>query len=1063
MNLPERIFAVGGAGKAITLQLLEADWVIDEVLKPRPNPQRVTVTVIDTAAGEHNEDLERIREIRQQITERERELRDPSKGRTGTINVEYKLVVDDIQLNGEIDLLGDDTVPRIASGNGMDEENWWLRPQHINENLDFAKGVVRKRGLGKAIFYKAYAEDDEISTYVDLPDKGKVAMIVGLGGGTGSGTFIRLARMLKQQQRTAEITLFGVLPNHTEGTEERTNGYAALSELEHMSLSGEQIFKDRILLPIDPTGFDGKRGNRIETGQFLQELDEALIYLITAYYNTQGLEDPFVGSPDYAPFTIGIPQVLRYNVDAINEARESLHDILSQKGEALDAEETLYSDIDRFLSRHYTTDRTAGTNLRDIDETDLEDRLNAVEELIEFDLFDELGYHSLDVFGTVLRDAKQEGESVTEQIQIAADSLRAGGHRQSVGDEGFVDDIDETLSEILEQQIRLLGHRKELLERKKAIDNGQVRKTVDYLLMVGSDAVNPGVQLSRLEGKLDDVKSKRERLADELEETREELERQRAEQSEAVRQRTDEWKRAVRHDHEELGELSELNVRQRLNDLQSALENYSSEIANVESGDELQNISDGKVISALEALVSDLDSAGVDFHEQQQQIKRSTKALKDARESQLEMNSEAGRLEQINPFDNSTEEQRKKSMQHYRRKKIELDDNGVFSISEPGPTFTCEVVFSADNIDQRVNQQERDVVNQLVSSVRSELSEPQQRDLDRFKSAVERGEDLDRLSQMVSDMLESDILGTEAVEERREELESEIDDLDSDIDVFEATADLFQDLNNIRSEYEQKQSEFEERRNSHGEVSTTPVSTADESYVYVKNIKPEDVLRTTGDVDIAESDLFKNAEETQRLQANLEELASNARNQKYTGLRRRKFSQGNARYNDIQIRIAAQSRAMDQLGADELDLQDIFQGSYDVGNGGAGNKDYTAWTCEFGDSWDIGLSVFVDGIFLDNIRKVSDADGYRDGYKQQQRKLGDDILVHHSYLLDEGKYVRRSDVLNMEDPDDVSFFLRDEHQVVDELLNDYYDIVHTNEPKTDAESELDTHPLERNE
>jgi hypothetical protein len=52
MNFPDRIFAVGGAGKAIALELLESDWVLEDLLQPQPNPASLTVTIIDTAEGE---------------------------------------------------------------------------------------------------------------------------------------------------------------------------------------------------------------------------------------------------------------------------------------------------------------------------------------------------------------------------------------------------------------------------------------------------------------------------------------------------------------------------------------------------------------------------------------------------------------------------------------------------------------------------------------------------------------------------------------------------------------------------------------------------------------------------------------------------------------------------------------------------------------------------------------------------------------------------------------------------------------------------------------------------
>jgi len=345
MSLPDRIFTIGGAGKDIGMELLESDWILEEILRPRRDPKQLTITFLDTAEEERDDDLDRIEAIRQRRDELKADLRDTNQGRVGDIDIRYKLITENIMLNSRIDLTGEDVVPRIAAGNGIEEKNWWIKEDHIEENLNFAKGAVRKRGLGKAMYYKSYAEDDELATLIDIPSKGEVAIIGGLGGGTGSGLFTDVATELAEKMPTADITLFGVLPNHTEGLRESANAFAALSELERLSLEDDQLFKDRILMPIDPTGFDGKRGNRVESDELLEQFDEAAVYLIAGYYNTQGMEDVFSGSPQFAPFTIGIPQILRYNIDAVQEARGTFQELLDTKEAAMDAEQEIYEEV----------------------------------------------------------------------------------------------------------------------------------------------------------------------------------------------------------------------------------------------------------------------------------------------------------------------------------------------------------------------------------------------------------------------------------------------------------------------------------------------------------------------------------------------------------------------------------------------------------------------------------------------------------------------------------------------------------------------------------------------
>lgn len=1065
MNLPERVFAIGGAGKEIALTMLESEWVLDEVLKPQPNPHSTTVTIIDTAEGEENDDRRRIQAIREQISERKEQLRDVNKGRTGEVTIEYKLVTEKIQLSGSIDLLGDRAVPRITAGNGMREENWWLREQHINENLDFAKGVVRKRGLGKAIYYKAYAEDDQMSTYIDLPDKGKVAVLAGLGGGTGSGLLIDLARHLQEKQRTAEITLFGILPNHTEGVKENTNAFAALSELEYLSLTDANIFKDRILLPIDPTSFDGKTGNRIQTDQFLQELDEAVIYLLAAYYNTQNLEDPFESSPKYAPFTIGVPQVLRYNVEAINNARDALRDILNTKEEALQAEEEIYAEVERFLVRNYPDEVDQG--LRDLDHTDLTERLERVEELLEFDLFEELDYEALSIFSDILTDARKEGEDIEHQIEIIAGSLRAVD-TTGQGANNFVDSIDEHLAEILEQDLRLIAQRKDLLSQLKAIDDSRVRDTVEYLIGSQDGNVNPGVKLQRLDAQRDDLLEKQDRLEQQLAETVEELDAQRDAQTEEINRNVSNWIRSIREDLEQLQTLHQQSLESELTSLQTALDTFTTEIVNAETEDAVDQVQTRPVTEVLDTVTDQLAQIGIDFEEDRRDIEASLGELKQARAAFIRMNKDESTFEKFTPWQSSTEEDREQAHKDYRMQKSKLDDRGVFSIGSASTTFSVEIDYNEQRVLTTVTNQEADLENTIVEDLQDRLDEPNQGDLRTLRAELGRTPTEDDLREIARQAFRQEASGTAEIEARKDDLETDLEETKTKADLYDAAVDLFQSLNNRREAYQDKQAAFHRHRDEYDTEATQPVSTETDEYVYVKTVQPRDVFRVTGDEDIADSDIFKSREENQRVRANLEELAENARNQQYTGLRKRKFSQGRSRYDDLKIRVAALSRAVDELDAEAIDFEETFNNAFDLGGSGKRvDSPYTSWQSRVGDSWDIGLSVFIDGVFLDNLRKVVQANGYYDGYRERASELGDDILVHHSFGLDQGFYVRRTNLLNMESPDNIELYLGDDATAIaEELLNNHLEIVETGELDTDttqgvADAEPHTPPSDR--
>jgi hypothetical protein len=1052
MNLPDRIFAVGGAGKAIAFTLLETEWVLREVLEPRPEPYSLSVTIIDTAEDEQNSDRQRVQEVRDNIQDIQAELREDSSasdGRLGSIELDYKLIVEDIQLDSQYDLMGPDVIERIANGNGMDEENWWLNNDHINENLDFAKGVVRKRGLGKAIYYKSYAEDDEISTYIDLPEKGRVAVLAGLGGGTGSGILIDLARDLTEQHRTAEITLFGVLPNHTEGVKENTNAFAMLSELEYLSLQNKEFFKDIVLVPIDPTGFDGKRGNRIQTGQVLEELDEAFLYLLAAYYNTQQLEDPFANKPSYAPFTIGVPQTLRYNVEAISDARGNLRELLQTKEEVLDVEENIYNDIERFLTEQFGDGEEA--ELRDLDRADLSERLDKVESLLEFDLFEELDYQSLSMFQDIINDAIGEADDVDDQLDIIAGSIRAINTANP--EQGFVDEIDEHLAGILERDLRLIARRKELLERKKSISDNRVQETIEYLLGSGGDMTNPGVQLQRLETQRDDLEEEQGRLESRLEEKRGELEDLRDQQADQIERQVRNYEREIETEIQQLQNLSIDTLRTEVDDLMAQLETFLSNVVNASSLDDVEGVSHQPVQEALNQVEAEMEAAGASFEEFKRDINASLTELKQAREALIELNQEESTFESLTPWQSETEEKREEAHKDYRMQKNKLEDRGVFSAGPPGQKFSAQLEFSEQEILREVEQKHENLVEDIVAELRGRIESEAPELIRELETTLNHDPRREEILEIPRQVFRQEVSGTADIEARIDELEDQLADVEDRLGLINPTIELFQDLNNRRDAHQQRQESFDSQWAEYQESSDRSLAGSREDYVYVKNIQPSDVFRATGNNNIVDSGLFSSREETQRLRTNIEQLANNARNQQYTGLLRRKFAQGSGRYDDLKVRVAFMSQAMDQIDPGILDVEDQFTSAFALG-GKKVDSPYTTWKRNFGGPWDIGMSVFIDGVFLDNLRKVVRADGFRDGY-ERRRQEGEDFIIHHAYGLEDGNYICREDLLNLESSEGVEFFIRDEKEINSDLLEDYVSVnqVQTGDKTTEAEGE----------
>ena len=1050
MNLPSKIFAIGGAGKAITYELLSADWVQEAILRPRPNPKSLTVTVIDTAEEEENRDLEQINEIEQQIQETKDRLRAEHTGRPGEITIEYLPLTRNIQLHDQNDLIGESAVPRIASGIGMHEDNWWLEPEFINENLDFATGVVRKRGLGKGLYYKAYAEDDDVRTAIDLPNRGKVAVIVGLGGGSGSGIYIDLVKHLKQTQRTAEITLFGVLPNDEEGDAENANAHAALSELEYLSLQDENLFKDRILIPIDPTGFGGKKANILQSSDALLEFDRAATYLIASYYNMIDMEDPFADMPAYAPFIIGIPQVLRYNVDAIQESKSVTKDILNVKQDALEAEADIYAGVDRFLSREWSPDEMSG-ELHDSDRTDLEARLNNVRSLLNLDIFTELEYESVSIYQEIISEAEVEADDIVELIDVIGGSIRAGTAEVNTDGEPFVDSIDKLLGDVVKDELSRLAHRKDLLVRLRAVDDNRVRSTISYLLALEDEGINAGVRLNQLEAKLDEATDRRDRLQSELDDADAELEERKRSQQDEIDRRVNDWERSIQPLYEAYANCRSIDADEMADTLEMELETFVREVENAETEDQLEAVDDTEPRESLREISEELEQVGITTTDIEHRINGSLADLVEAKKSFLRMNEEEGTLESILPWDTSSEEERKQAQKNYRMKRSQLDDKGVFTVSRAGESLTVELEFSVETLTRTIEDETENRRREIIAETTTELDDDHPQATERIERQLRPGASFTDLTREFEDLIRDEIVETDDIERRRDDLATDLNKAERKVELYEGTVSLFEELNGPRDTFSSSQSTYRDLRESYNESRQTEVSTENEEYHYIKTIKPHDILQIQDDTDIAESKLFDDQTERQRLYASLEELAQNAHNPKYTGIRKRRISSDRSRYNEMNIVVGVMSRAIDQIG-DVADLKPVFQGAYNLG---AGGENYGSFPVDAGGSWDVGLGIFIGGIFLDNLRAEVEADGYQTGYQAKKQSDDSDILVHHTLGLEEGHYVRRDEVLNLENPNEIEFFLRNEADINSDLLEEYVDHVPftTDTAQTDSPSE----------
>ena len=263
MSLPTnlKIIGVGGCGKTLLKKICEHDWFLKEYLTDNRNLGLYTV---DTATNEKGDDTRYMESLRLRI-------QDMGERAHGVISCGHYHLPDFAQVTRIQDLIAEDATYNLKEDS---DDVWWLEdPDHgitfeslckIDRRLKegFDGGVYRMRAVSKAAFIKAttlsHADFDPL-----FSGTGPVAIIVGLGGGTGSGMFIDLARKIHALNRSRPIWLFGVLPASTEGEDERLNAAIALTELEYLQMQdnpeevvyhGDSLFHHILISSLDPTG-----------------------------------------------------------------------------------------------------------------------------------------------------------------------------------------------------------------------------------------------------------------------------------------------------------------------------------------------------------------------------------------------------------------------------------------------------------------------------------------------------------------------------------------------------------------------------------------------------------------------------------------------------------------------------------------------------------------------------------------------------------------------------------------------------------------------------------------
>ena len=356
MTLPVNltIIGIGGCGKTFLHKICEHEWFLKKYLEGDQNLLRLYT--IDTALGEASDD----RRNMQHLTEKIEALNDPSN--RGVVICDHYDLPSLATITTIPDLISSQVVDSLQLSS---DDVWWLHDPDNGIRFDdlceldgrlregFDGGVYRMRAVSKAAFVKATTVAGSEFTNV-FAGAGPVAIIVGLGGGTGSGMFIDLAKKILEHNPTRPIWLFAILPSSKEGDTEHLNAAIALTELEYLKVNDENnLFRHVLLSSLDPTDFGDIQASR--GVQAVKDFSAAFPYLfINAFENNN--DDAITNKTFYYGNFLNLDAyTIEYPIDDLRALERAYDDYLECLQKTIDLRSEICHVVRRFFDENRST------------------------------------------------------------------------------------------------------------------------------------------------------------------------------------------------------------------------------------------------------------------------------------------------------------------------------------------------------------------------------------------------------------------------------------------------------------------------------------------------------------------------------------------------------------------------------------------------------------------------------------------------------------------------------------------------------------------------------------
>ncbi|SDM94004.1 Tubulin like [Halogranum gelatinilyticum] len=1120
-QIPDTIIGIGGGGKSVVYTLLDQDWILKEALEPRDDTATpgFNPVVVDSESGAGNNDDSLAKEYSERIDEFATSL----GHNANSSELTYINTVEESSVQDTVSLTDGTPVNEIARASNL--RSWWVddSDRMIDTDDNFAEGVNRRRALSKAFFHGTRANRDPFNEVVNHAGT-SVYIVVGLGGGTGSGTFLDLARRFDDN---TSVHLFGILPGQNAGSQEDANAHAALSELEYLSLTDNLPFDNVVIVPFAPA---------TDYGDF----DEAVVNAMISHANIaeQGVINnhadffnPGEGAAvkKFAPFTIAVPKTFHIDVPEIEEAAEKVESYVTRIEGALDTEEALYNRIESILLRpeDFAEERTGafetGSLPGDVREAQdalresldggspestlfqldtgeaerLEERLNNLRSLLEKEIFDDLNFlgpaglaNKIDNTEDQL-DVQREDVNDVEYFERLVDKLYRVFETLSVEDildagNRNVDQTDRELTKQLKREILLIGKRSTFLRALHVIeDDKPLRRGLQA-------AIGPKVENFAI---VDDAdRARRDLLSAESREQNclEALESALTDSQDELERALEEWETSVEPDVDRL-----LYIDSHRDEIEELLAKLNRKIG--------QAVTDlkrpGNEAPARQPLDFDefgklnnmLKSAGGE-RVPQDAILTSLKNLSNMRRAKIEDEDGGGyipflgsnnnnsdpegdyenALINVNDqlFDTEPEFQRSFDVTFVGEEAIEsrLDDvdkarrEAVEAILEDLDSYTQQTVGFEELVDDPsdlakcefditlgLKRHQNDYKHTLKSELNRTFTETTTSSLLRD---LTRSDDGQRGSSEIDNVVRQ-ALSAAIVDPIQDSLESRRASLVDDqirLSLFDSVRDLVNE----------EGKEFTNNRSIEISLDVSFSEQARAANPHKERISPHNRGTFVGYDDIEAADILDNDREMERLLAKFSQQATSIAagddiapilNPSLRRHKGKKVSNASPYYEGQVIKSVFLSRAFGESQQANANLtlfnDELKNNGFDGIRFQENMEFYNEMQVAYGAPWDITMTTFVGGVFLDNLAPAGSVrSGYLQAYRGQRDEFGEDIIVRHVHGLDghdkyldldfnEGAYVYRDELVNVLGDERDLFTLGNEDDIANELIEKY--------------------------